>query len=313
MIYITGDLHGEHDIHKLTARAFPEGKTLTRSDYLIICGDFGLVWDGSKTDKHWLDWLNAKPWTTLWIDGNHENFDLLGTYPIETWHGGNVQYIRENILHLCRGSVFELEGLTFFAFGGAESHDKAYRKAGCSWWAAELPNAEEMERGRQSLAAHDWKVDVVLTHSLPLHVQKELFRYEEYGTNALLAYFDEIDKRLDYRLWFSGHYHLSKLYDCKHVLIYDAIVRLNENGFVRVYPKEEGGGTLPTSYSPACLHKHEPRKDGAYEKTETKTGAESQCTGSSGGDACDGRCPAKSGDARRADRCHPEGTASHHP
>lgn len=245
MIYITGDLHGENDIHKLSAKAFPEGKTLTRSDYLIICGDFGLVWDGGKADRYWLDWLSDKPWTTLWIDGNHENFDLLSTYPTEDWHGGKVQFIRENILHLCRGSVFELEGLIFFAFGGAESHDKEFRKEGRSWWSAELPTAEEMEHGRQSLAAHDWKVDVVLTHSLPLHIQEHIFRQEGYGKNALLRYFDEIDKRLDFRLWFSGHYHRSKLYDNSHVLIYDDIVRLSDNGFVRVYPEAESSDALP--------------------------------------------------------------------
>lgn len=167
MIYITGDLHGENDIHKLSASAFTEGKGLSRSDYLIICGDFGLVWDGDKADAHWLKWLNEKPWTTLWIDGNHENFDLLKTYPEEDWNGGRVQFIRDNIIHLVRGSVFDIEGRKFFAFGGAESHDKEYRKEGRSWWAAEMPDTEEMEYGCQSLAEHDWKVDIVLSHSLP--------------------------------------------------------------------------------------------------------------------------------------------------
>ncbi len=77
MIFITGDLHGENDIHKLSTSCFAMQKTLSRSDYVIICGDFGLVWDDSPTDRYWLKWLDGKPWTTLWIDGNHENFDLL--------------------------------------------------------------------------------------------------------------------------------------------------------------------------------------------------------------------------------------------
>ena len=50
-------------------------------DYVVIAGDFGGLWDGSQKDQYWLDWLNKKPFTTLFVDGNHENFDLLNTLP----------------------------------------------------------------------------------------------------------------------------------------------------------------------------------------------------------------------------------------
>lgn len=236
MILITGDMHGTHDIHKFSTDNFPLQKELNRTDYVIICGDFGLLWDGSDEDEYWLDWLDNKPWTTLWIDGNHENFDMLADYPVEEWRGGQVQYIRDNILHLCRGSVFSLEGKKIFAFGGAESHDKKYRTYGRSIWKEELPNAQEMEHGRQSLDAVNWEVDIVITHSLPETIQDVIFFGWEYGTNDLTNYFDEIDKRLDFRLWFSGHYHHSMAYDSKHFLIYNNIVRLTDSGFERVYP-----------------------------------------------------------------------------
>ncbi|MDM8195794.1 hypothetical protein QUV98_05625 [Massilimicrobiota timonensis] len=45
-IFITGDTHGSYDIQKLARKNFPEGKTLTKDDYMIICGDFGCVWGG---------------------------------------------------------------------------------------------------------------------------------------------------------------------------------------------------------------------------------------------------------------------------
>ncbi|MBP3380150.1 MAG: metallophosphoesterase [Ruminococcus sp.] len=105
MIFITGDIHGSYDIHKFSTSVFSKQKELSRSDYMIICGDFGLVWSNSAEERYWLKWLDSKPWTTLWIDGNHENFDLLKEYPVEEWHGGQVQKITENIIHLCRGSV----------------------------------------------------------------------------------------------------------------------------------------------------------------------------------------------------------------
>ena len=85
-IFITGDTHGEFS--RLHPAAFPEQSNLTKEDYIIICGDFGGVWDGSDTEQQWLDWLAARPFTTLFVSGNHENFDLLRSYPISQWHGG---------------------------------------------------------------------------------------------------------------------------------------------------------------------------------------------------------------------------------
>ena len=110
MIYITGDIHREQDIHKINPREFIVGETLTEEDYVIICGDFGCIWDGSTGDNFWLKWLDSLPWNTLFIDGNHENFDVLNTYPVEEYKGGKVHRIRSKIFHLRRGEVFDIDG-----------------------------------------------------------------------------------------------------------------------------------------------------------------------------------------------------------
>ena len=60
MIYITGDTHIPTDIGKLSSKRFPEQKNLTKNDYVIICGDFGGVWDESNEEKYWIKWLNKK-------------------------------------------------------------------------------------------------------------------------------------------------------------------------------------------------------------------------------------------------------------
>lgn len=101
-IFITGDTHG--DFSRLQPAAFHEQRNLTKDDCLIICGDFGGVWNGSDTEQRWLDWLEDRPFTTLFVSGNHENFDLLRSYPISQWHGGLVQAIRPSVLHLMRAS-----------------------------------------------------------------------------------------------------------------------------------------------------------------------------------------------------------------
>ena len=70
-----------------------------------------------------MDWLDCKSFTTLFVDGNHENFDRLYEYPVEEWHGGKVHKIRPSVIHLMRGQIFEIEGKSIFTFGGASSHD----------------------------------------------------------------------------------------------------------------------------------------------------------------------------------------------
>ena len=90
MIYITGDCHA--DFRRFGVNIFPEQKDMTKADYVIICGDFGGVWmrhEESGAEKCWMDWLERKPFTTLFVDGNHENFDRLYNYPVEEWNGGD--------------------------------------------------------------------------------------------------------------------------------------------------------------------------------------------------------------------------------
>lgn len=124
MIYITGDCHA--NFSRFSTDIFPEQKEMTKDDYVIICGDFGGVWDKgeeSPREKWDMNWLEDKPFTTLFVDGNHENFDRLYTYPVEEWHGGKVHKIRDSVIHLMRGQVYEIDGKKFFTFGGAASHD----------------------------------------------------------------------------------------------------------------------------------------------------------------------------------------------
>src|SRR5699024_7256657 len=113
MIYLTGDLHG--DLERFKSK---EMKKLTKGDTLIVCGDFGFVWDGSKKETSVLKKLSKLKYQILFVEGTHDNLDLIGQYPVEEWNGGKVRRIAENVLKLERGSVFTIEGKKLFAFGG---------------------------------------------------------------------------------------------------------------------------------------------------------------------------------------------------
>ena len=100
MIYLTGDCHS--DFNRFNTDKFLIQNEMTKNDYIIICGDFGGVWnfeEESAREKEILDWLENKNFTTLFVDGNHENFTRLYNYPVEEWHGGKVHKIRDSVLY----------------------------------------------------------------------------------------------------------------------------------------------------------------------------------------------------------------------
>lgn len=226
---------------------------MIKEDYVIICGDFGGVWSKGKEDKeekHLLDWLEGKPFTTLFVDGNHENFDRLYAYPSEKWHGGKVHKVRLSVIHMMRGQVFEIEGKSIFTFGGASSHDIdggilepedpnfkrkkkrldrercSYRINHVSWWQQELPSVEEMEEGRRNLAAHDDTVDFIVTHCCASGTQA-LLGDSMYTFDIETDYLEEIRQKTTFRKWFFGHYHDNRNVSAKEILLYEQIIRIS--------------------------------------------------------------------------------------
>lgn len=224
MIYITGDIHGSIDISKITINNWPESQNLTRDDYLIICGDFGFPFLPSdfsmdyhineeaavsrRTYEYWMRWLSSRNYTILWIDGNHDNHKFWYNQPVAVWHGGLVNYhpLAPNVIHLKRGEYYEIDGHTFWVMGGAKSHDKLTRIPDISWWEEEIPNGYEMEYGMKVLENHDYKVDYIITHTLPADLQYPICRCY-YAAEPTGTYLNEIFKRADFKYWFCGHYH----------------------------------------------------------------------------------------------------------
>ena len=244
-VYLTGDTHGDFS----RFRKFPGEKSMTKEDYVIICGDFGGVWNDSAEQRHNLDWLEKKRFTTLFITGNHEKYDMLKQYPKEEWHGGIIQRIRPSVIHLTRGQVFDINGKTFFTMGGASCHDvqdgildpddplfaikykrlsrrNAYfRVKHYSWWEQELPNAAEYQTARETLERVNWSVDYVITHCAPTSIQKLVGNYT-HEVNELTEFLEEISQKCQFRLWFFGHYHNNLQVKNKYILLYENVVEL---------------------------------------------------------------------------------------
>ena len=112
----------------------------------------------------------------LFIDGNHENFDLLNSYEIKEWNGGN-------------------------------SIDKQWRIEGRSWWKEEMPSKEEYEEGLYNLERVGNKVDYIFTHTAPREICKRMVKKMYSGEEELQNYLQRISETVDFKKWYYGHWH----------------------------------------------------------------------------------------------------------
>lgn len=207
------------------------------------------MWYGDSQDGEGLDFLEARPFTTLFVTGNHENYDALDTYSLERWHGGTIRRIRPSVLLLERGQVFELGGKRVFTMGGARSHDiqdsvlkpddplfdemfrhlqardAAFRVNRRSWWKKELPAPEEYRQARVNLERAGWRVDYIVTHCAPTSIQNELLRGRS-TPDALTEFLEEVRQRCRFRYWFFGHYHDNGIVRERFVLLYEQMIRV---------------------------------------------------------------------------------------
>ena len=219
-VFITGDIHGGLDMQSL--RDWEGG---SRGDYLIVAGDFGLPWNGDDVEEEDIRWLESRPYRVLFVDGNHEKFDYWKRRPTEIWHGGEVQRLRPHspILRLMRGEIYEIEGAKYFTMGGATSVDKQWRHPFEDWWPCELPSEENFRQANAKLESVGWKVDFAITHTCATsYLEPTMGQWGD--ADRLTDYFNGLEKRLEYKHWYYGHFHRDGDVDGQHTVLYDEIV-----------------------------------------------------------------------------------------
>jgi len=241
-IFLTGDTHIPIDIKKLNSKNFPEGNELTKDDYVVVLGDFGLIWNPIQSDKeevYWTKWLNDKPWTTLFVDGNHEAFSRIYKLPTEPKFGGNVGKVSDSIYHLKRGEIYNINNKSFFVMGGATSIDKLSRIEHISWWKEEVPSHSEMDYGLGKLETYDNTINYILTHTGPTHCIESVLDMHKFGVfdttpdkinDPTSKYFDHIDSYVEFDKWYFGHMHENwSSDDGKYNCLYEDIIELSDD------------------------------------------------------------------------------------
>lgn len=221
MIYVTGDMHG--DPERLSDPAL---RRLKKGDILLVCGDFGFVWDGSAAEEKRLRRIGRQKYTIAFLDGRHENFDRLAAYPVTEWNGGQAQLLNDRLVHLLRGEIYTLEGQRIFAFGGGESDDREFRIPGKSWWPEEMPTAAEMQHGLDRLAAENNRVDVILSHMPPRSSAARL--NPRSAMDGVSLFLGGLEDTVQCREWFFGALHQDRPIGAQRRAVFRDIVPLRE-------------------------------------------------------------------------------------
>lgn len=219
-------MHGEEE--RLYSRSM---KKLSEGDTLIVCGDFGFVWDGSAKEKKILEYLGSRKYNVCFIDGTHENFDLLEKCRMTVWNGGKVHRVSGNLFHMMRGQIFTIEGYRIFTFGGGESTDREMRTEHISWWKEEMPTPAELEEGAKAIDEVDCDVDFIITHEPPSIVKSTMLLRagETDSVNKLNGYFEQLNRVCKFKHWYFGSMHEDRVITNVHTAVFEDVIPINSD------------------------------------------------------------------------------------
>ena len=215
IIKITGDTHGDRlrmieyiDAHKKNPNF----------DMLLVCGDFGYIFSGSKQEDLFLDYIEKEAsFEVVFVDGNHSNFPKIYSYPIEKWNGGLVHTIRKNIRHLMRGQIYSIDKKWRLDY--EKTHNKKI------WWEEEFPTQEEIDFAFRNLEEHNWEVDYIITHSAPTNILPLVSEFFISNAKADIdivnSTLEKIRQKTTFDHWYFGHYHGNKEIDDKFTILYE--------------------------------------------------------------------------------------------
>ena len=225
-LLVSGDWHGDFR----AAQASVRRANALGCDAVFQCGDFGF-WP--HTDPDYVTQVNATfrrgskrrdyPLNVYWIDGNHENFDMLFGGEWEKTPEGFWK-LAEHVFYVPRATRWEWSGTKFLALGGAHSIDKEWRLAqgpvGQYWW------PQETITTRDTYNCLGDPVDVMFTHDMPEGTELgiKLYKLDREDENNRFAVRQVADAVKPKHL-FHGHYHHGN----------QSILRINDNRPIHVH------------------------------------------------------------------------------
>ncbi len=232
--FITGDKHR----HFERVKAFCRDMNTRRKDVLIILGDAGFNYYDDKRDDKLKQEISDLNITLFCLHGNKENRPQnVGTYGIRSFCGGKVYYEPKypNIYFAIDGEIYTFEGKKYMVVGGAHSVDKLRcLEEELPFWEDEMPDDAIKQKVEAGLQGENNQIHGMLTHTCPIDYlptemfmstrqnatikrklrkakSKKLFKPDiDRSTENWLG---ELEKKIQYEVWYCGHYHIDKQID----------------------------------------------------------------------------------------------------
>ena len=215
------DTHG--DIKRFKTRA---AKKLTKDDILIVCGDFGFMWDESEEEQKKIDFLNQQKYQILFVDGTHENFQKIESQPVVDLYSAKAHRITRNIYHLIRGEIYNIDGKFLFAFGGGVSPDLEQLLDRGTWSEREMPTEDEMRYAVENLKKVNCEVDYIVTHEANATHKHKIWR--NCKTNPVNLFLEQLCAEVRYKKWFFGNLHADFALSDSVFSVFEEIVPIDE-------------------------------------------------------------------------------------
>lgn len=222
MIYITGDVHG--DLADLDSRGTAK---LKKNDILIVTGDFGLLWDSSKKEIKSLNKLSKRKYKILFVEGVHENFDMINEHQSEEIFGSSALKISDNIYCLKRGEIYSIEGKTVFALGGGKVDDPFENGELDPINDKAMPTDEQLKDAVDRLQSIKKRVDIIITHEAPASV-KRLIRRDS-SINDLNIFLDTLLHNVKYKMWYFGSLHTDRALSTNMTCVWQELIKVDFN------------------------------------------------------------------------------------
>lgn len=219
-------------------------KNLSGIRALFICGDFT---DNRKDTApgepmKLPDYIKNLPYPVFFIDGNHEDYDVLKRLPqidenekemifqtsgceLDTQ---NTKKAADGVYYLERGSICKIDGFSILLIGGSTTGPGYKKNHPDIWQPDEDLTAEDNMRIETALKGVENKVDLIFTHTVPTCMVKAWFPEKDLSvTNAIL---EQVWRTTSYRHWMFGHFHEDIDYpENFHCLYHDVMLFEKQN------------------------------------------------------------------------------------
>ena len=195
---VTGPVWDTGDLSRI--RADPLISTFDKSDYLVILGDCGVT-APRRPFLEVVDDFRRLPCTVLFLDGERDDYDLLGDHPAYLWNGGLAQTITRGVMRLCRGQVFMICGMKILTLGGKTTVGRTDEGKYWDWWPGQDPAPRDVDEAVTNLGEWGGTADAILTADCPSSWRQALGLGGATPSSDIL---EELRTRVWYKHWYFG-------------------------------------------------------------------------------------------------------------